>query len=494
MVESNQKKITKFLSSDRITYKGLEKENLRSDSEGKISNKTFPETFGVHNFNRFITLDYSEPHLEIVTPPFEENIDAYNFLCDLHKYVENQIDGDLLWNYSMPPKFKRKYIKLPPHRESNITKLAHLYRLGLRNRYGDKMQSTAGIHFNFSFSDSVIKALGNNKTEIYLGISRNFLRIFPLVLRLIGCSPVTHKSFLKGRNINIENLDEEDCFLPNSTSLRVSRLGYYSEEQDENFITFNSLDDYLVTIESYINNPNEKFKDISLDLKQQVNNGTIQMESELYNHIRPKGIISKEVRAYNQLKENGIEYLEIRSIDLNPYSNIGISLEDVEFLELVMIFCALSDSPLISDVESDCIKENIRRSSETGQNCNFIAGIEDATAEESAKQMTERFLFKLQKFAAEIGLGKDRENMFNNYFVRNNEPLSQKLINDLNESEGLLSFVLKNSTPIKHKISKENLSLFEKERHLSENRYMQEKKEDNMLFEEYLEHFRREIK
>ena len=394
----------------------------------------------------------------------------------------------------MPPKFKRKYIKLPPHRESNITKLAHLYRLGLRNRYGDKMQSTAGIHFNFSFSDSVIKALGNNKTEIYLGISRNFLRIFPLVLRLIGCSPVTHKSFLKGRNINIENLDEEDCFLPNSTSLRVSRLGYYSEEQDENFITFNSLDDYLVTIESYINNPNEKFRDISLDLKQQVNNGTIQMESELYNHIRPKGIISKEVRAYNQLKENGIEYLEIRSIDLNPYSNIGISLEDVEFLELVMIFCALSDSPLISDVESDCIKENIRRSSETGQNCNFIAGIEDATAEESAKQMTERFLFKLQKLAAEIGLSKDRENMFNNYFVRNNEPLSQKLINDLNESEGLLSFVLKNSTPIKHKISKENLSLFEKERHLSENRYMQEKKEDNMLFEEYLEHFRREIK
>ena len=332
----------------------------------------------------------------------------------------------------MPPKFKRKYIKLPPHRESNITKLGHLYRLGLRNRYGDKMQSTAGIHFNFSFSDSVIKELGNNKTEIYLGISRNFLRIFPLVLRLIGCSPVTHKSFLKGRNINIENLDGEDCYLPNSTSLRVSRLGYYSEEQDENFITFNSLDDYLLTIESYINNPNEKFKDISLDLKQQVNNGTIQMESELYNHIRPKGIISKEIRAYNQLKENGIEYLEIRSIDLNPYSNIGISLEDVEFLELVMIFCALSDSPLISDVESDCIKENIRRSSETGQNCNFIAGIEGATAEESAKQMTERFLFQLQKFAAEIGLSKDRENMFNNYFIRNNEPLSQKLINDLN--------------------------------------------------------------
>ena len=75
MVESNQQKISKFLKSDQVTYKGLEKENLRSDLEGKISNKSFPSNFGVHNFNRYITLDYSEPHLEIVTPPFEQNID-----------------------------------------------------------------------------------------------------------------------------------------------------------------------------------------------------------------------------------------------------------------------------------------------------------------------------------------------------------------------------------------------------------------------------------
>ncbi|GIR17473.1 MAG: hypothetical protein CM15mP31_2210 [Gammaproteobacteria bacterium] len=44
--------------------------------------------------------------------------------------------------------------------------------------------------------------------------------------------------------------------------------------------------------------------------------------------------------------------------------------------------------------------------------------------------------------------------MFNNYFVRNNEPLSQKLINDLNESEGLLSFVLKTLHPLNIKLVK----------------------------------------
>ena len=45
----------------------------------------------------------------------------------------------------------------------------------------------------------------------------------------------------------------EDCYLLKSTSLRVSRFGYYSEEQDENFITFNSLEGYLGTIKDYIN-------------------------------------------------------------------------------------------------------------------------------------------------------------------------------------------------------------------------------------------------
>ena len=81
----------------------------------------------------------------------------------------------------------------------------------------------------------------------------------------------------------------------------------------------------------------------------------------------------------------------------------------MEFLELVLIFCALSDSPLISDLESDCIKENIRRSSETGQDCNFIKGLESENAEESAKNATEEFLKKLQNFASKINLDKKNE-------------------------------------------------------------------------------------
>ena len=83
-VEFSQKKISSFLNSDRKTIKGLEKENLRSDVEGKISNNDFPAVFGIHNFNSFITLDYSESHLEIVTPTFESNQKLFEFLKYLH--------------------------------------------------------------------------------------------------------------------------------------------------------------------------------------------------------------------------------------------------------------------------------------------------------------------------------------------------------------------------------------------------------------------------
>ena len=82
MVAINRDKVKAFLASDKKTYKGLEKENLRTDIEGKISGNKFPSILGSHHFNKYITLDYSEPHFEIVTPPFEDNLELFKFLKD----------------------------------------------------------------------------------------------------------------------------------------------------------------------------------------------------------------------------------------------------------------------------------------------------------------------------------------------------------------------------------------------------------------------------
>ena len=59
--------------------------------------------------------------------------------------------------------------------ETNKSRLSYLYRLGLRNRYGDKMQSTAGIHFNISFPDDVINRVDKKKTNFILEFVETFL-------------------------------------------------------------------------------------------------------------------------------------------------------------------------------------------------------------------------------------------------------------------------------------------------------------------------------
>ena len=493
MVALNQTKVKKFLNSDQKIFKGIEKENLRSNPDGKISSNDFPKTLGNYATNKFFTLDYSEAHLELVTPVFEDSFELLSFLTDLHSYADRQIDNDILWNYSMPPKFKKQYIKLPTFGNTNKSKLAYLYRLGLRNRYGDKMQSTAGIHFNISFSDSVIESQQVNKNNFYLSICRNFLRLFPLALRLTGCSPVTHKSFLKGRSFVIDSINNSDFYLPRSTSLRVSRLGYYSEEQEEYFINFNSLAQYLQVVRHYINVPNKEFKKIPHTIKnlQQINNGTIQIESELYNHIRPKALLGDE-RQYLKLKSEGIEYLELRSIDLNPYSDIGISINDIHFWELFITLCALSESKEISDLESIVIKENIRRAAETGQDCLIIDSFDSKEGEVDIKSHTKSLLDELGKLAGKLNKDEFYSGMLDDFNYRNEKPLAKRFINNLSK-QTLTEHVLNLSKKIENKISKHNMKIFQEEVELSKVRYDDILLREKISFEEFLMKYRREI-
>ena len=165
-----------------------------------------------------------------------------------------------------------------------------------------------------------------------------------------------------------------------------------------------------------------------------------------------------------------------------------------EFFELVSLYCALSDAPKINDVESLCIKENIRRSSESGQNCNFITSLDGEKAEAPADTVTNSFLSELKDFAKTIGLSEEKKKMFEEFFQRNTTTLSMKFIEDVEKSGGVLPLVLEKSAHTKKDINDKNLRLFEKEKELSEKEYLKEKNEDKILFEDYLEAFKGEIK
>ena len=63
-----------------VIKRGIEKEFFRVDENGNISNNSHPPSLGSALTNKFITTDFAESQLELVTPVFENINDLNNFL------------------------------------------------------------------------------------------------------------------------------------------------------------------------------------------------------------------------------------------------------------------------------------------------------------------------------------------------------------------------------------------------------------------------------
>ena len=354
-----------------VIKRGIEKEFFRVDQSGFISEKPHPKSLGSALKNKYITTDFAEAQVELVTPTFDDIDDLYNFLYSLHVFVANNIsDDEMLWPFSMPPRIKdESEINLGYYHQSGIGLLKHVYRKGLKVRYGPTMQCVSGMHYNFSISrDSLSIFTQSNNQKImddsYLGLIRNFKRLYWFILSQFGQTNIVDKSFIKGRDHNLEKLNNEDMYLKNATSLRMSEIGYQSKAQRNLGIKYNSLQGFLNKIKDAITIPYPEFEEKGLkdanDRYHQISDGIIQIENEYYDSIRPKRSASnnKDMRPYDLLKSFGIEYLEIRGIDLSPHDITGISKYDMRFLDLFLIYCLINDSPNISSEEKDLIDIN----------------------------------------------------------------------------------------------------------------------------------------
>ena len=82
---------------------GLEKEGLRINKKGELSLTPHPKSFGNKLTNPFITTDFSESQVEIVTPTFKSINDVYQCLSFLVDTVNTSIpDDEFIWNQSIP--------------------------------------------------------------------------------------------------------------------------------------------------------------------------------------------------------------------------------------------------------------------------------------------------------------------------------------------------------------------------------------------------------
>jgi glutamate--cysteine ligase len=332
--------------------KGIEKESLRVRPDGRLADTPHPALLGSALTNRFITTDFSEALLEFVTPAFPHTWEALRSLCEIHQFVYGRIGDELLWVNSMPCLMTGDTnVPLAEYGTSNVGRMKNIYRNGLGYRYGRKMQTIAGIHFNYSlpaefwpqYQALEASAAGPDefRSTAYLGLVRNFRRMGWLILYLFGASPALCKSFLDGKSTTMPMLDEHTCHEPYGTSLRMSDLGYTNSTQAKIPISLNNLEEYVNALSCAICTPEAAYEKIGVIIDgeyRQLNANQLQIENEYYSPIRPKRVANSGERPTTALRRGGVEYVEIRSIDLNVFDPVGINQNAMRFTEVFLIY------------------------------------------------------------------------------------------------------------------------------------------------------------
>ena len=362
---------------------GLEKESLRVGSDGRIASTTHPEKLGSALTHPYITTDYSEALLEFVTPPFSSINDTLKFLDDTHRFVYSQLDGEILWATSMPCVVEGDpSIPIAQYGSSNAAKMKTAYRRGLGHRYGRMMQTISGVHYNYSFSPSLWEVFreltGDSRTgqdfisESYMGVVRNLQRFGWLIPYLFGASPAICGSFLQALPSTIDHLFGNTYYRPYATSLRVGDIGYQNNKEGEAGIKVNydSLQSYVDSLSYAISTPYPEYEKIGICVDgewQQLNSNILQIENEYYSSVRPKQILKGEEKPTLALSKRGIAYIELRSLDVNIFEPLGISREQMLFLESFLLFSLLSPSEPYVDGELDEVRYNINASADSGR-------------------------------------------------------------------------------------------------------------------------------
>jgi glutamate--cysteine ligase len=357
------------LNSDRLLgiRRGIEKESLRALPTCGIALTPHPRALGSALTHPSITTDYSESQVELITAAHLRVDDCVDELMQTHQFVYRALldQGDeLLWVSSMPCGLPTdETIPISRYGNSNVGKAKSVYRMGLGHRYGRRMQTISGIHYNWS-----LPAVTNVE---YFALIRNFRRNAFLLLYLFGASPALCPTFVEGRDHGLERLSDSALYLPYATSLRMGRLGYQSDAQATLAVSYNGLNGYAASLFDALSRPYPAYEKLGIRNPggeyNQLSTSLLQIENEFYGTIRPKRTIVSGERPLHALRERGVEYIEVRLMDLDPFEPVGITAQTMRFLDVFLLHCLLSPSPQDNPAEIDELKYNQHHTAARGR-------------------------------------------------------------------------------------------------------------------------------
>jgi glutamate--cysteine ligase len=136
----------------------------------------------------------------------------------------------------------------------------------------------------------------------------------------------------------------------------------------------NSLDEYVRDLSNAIETTEPSYQEIGVIVDgryRQLNANLLQIENEFYSPVRPKRVAATGERPTAALRRGGIEYVEIRSLDINLFDPCGVNQNTMRFMEALLIYCLLMDSPKLSDNELQGIAQNQTATATDGRNPDF---------------------------------------------------------------------------------------------------------------------------
>ncbi|MES2101180.1 MAG: glutamate--cysteine ligase, partial [Pseudomonadota bacterium] len=266
----------------REMRRGVEKESLRALPDGSLALTPHPAALGSALTHPHITTDFSESQLEFVTGVHACAQACVDELTQIHQFsyrALRDLGDEMLWVSSMPCGLPTdETIPIGRYGSSNVGRAKSVYRMGLGHRYGRRMQTISGIHYNWSMPGIT--------TDEYFGLIRNFRRESFLLLYLFGASPALCSSFVAGRDHELQKLKKHTLHMPNGTSLRMGRLGYQSDAQATLSVSYNSLESYAASLQEALTKPYPAYEKVGIRNPggdyNQLATSLLQIENEFY--------------------------------------------------------------------------------------------------------------------------------------------------------------------------------------------------------------------
>ncbi|WP_454709372.1 glutamate--cysteine ligase [Delftia acidovorans] len=349
--------------------RGIEKEGLRVLPSGSLALTPHPLALGSALTHPHITTDYSESQIELITGARLGVQECLDELVQIHQFVLRSLrdaGGEMLWSSSMPCQLPTdETIPLARYGSSHSGRSKSVYRMGLGHRYGRRMQTISGIHYNWS--------LPGVASEQYFSLIRNFRRHAFVLLYLYGASPALCPCFVEGREHGLKPLGNtgQALYLPHATSLRMGRLGYQSDAQASINVSYNGLEGYANSLHEALTHPYPAYEMLGVRNPggdyNQLGTGLLQIENEFYGTIRPKRTVSRGERPLHALRERGVEYVEVRLMDLDPFEDVGIAAPTMRMLDVFLLHCLNADSPPDTPAEIAELKHNQHLTAERGR-------------------------------------------------------------------------------------------------------------------------------